>query len=68
MTGFFIFDLVSIVPFEEILTAAEGATSSAGHTQALRVVRLVRLTKLLRIIRASRLFERFEETLTVRYG
>ena len=28
----------------------------------------MRLTKLLRIMRASRLFERFEETLTVRYG
>ena len=70
LSGFFIFDLVSIVPFEEILTAAQGGTarSTDSGTQALRVVRLVRLTKLLRIIRASRLFERFEETLNVRYG
>jgi len=58
---------VSIVPFEEIIGAL--ADSSQGsRTQLLKITRLMRLIKLLRIMRASRMLERFQDTLTIKFG
>lgn len=66
LKGFFIIDLVSIVPFKEIMSAAKFGGES--NYKLIRVIRIVRLAKLLRILRSSRIFQRFENHLTVSYG
>lgn len=72
LTSYFIFDLVSIVPFDYIIAYSTGQgedlLDNPQQIMLLRITRLVRLTKLLRIIRIARLFERFEDALNVRSG
>jgi CRP-like cAMP-binding protein len=60
---FFFIDLISVLPFDEVVLAATAAKRT--EVQALRIIRLL---KLLRILRMSRIFEQLESMLSIRYG
>ena len=60
MRGFFVVDVVSIIPFHEM--------ESAGGLKALKLLRLLRLVKLLRILRSGRILKRLEDNLNVDYN
>mmetsp|Transcript_11731 Transcript_11731/g.38590 ORF Transcript_11731/g.38590 Transcript_11731/m.38590 type:complete len:644 (+) Transcript_11731:119-2050(+) len=67
MKGFFLIDVVSIFPFDEIATAVGGG-GAASNLKIFRVVRIFRLAKLLRILRSSRIFQRLENEMNINYG
>ena len=58
--GFFVVDVVSIIPFHEM--------ESAGGLKALKLLRLLRLVKLLRILRSGRILKRLEDSMNVNYN
>jgi len=66
LTGFFIIDAVSVLPFEIVSVA--GGSGSLDKFKVLRVVRIFRLAKLLRILRSGRIFRRLENSISVKYG
>mmetsp|Transcript_29358 Transcript_29358/g.95665 ORF Transcript_29358/g.95665 Transcript_29358/m.95665 type:complete len:662 (+) Transcript_29358:116-2101(+) len=68
VSGFFIIDVVSILPFDEIGMATGGSPQDAAKLRVLRVVRIFRLAKLLRVLRSGRIFQRFENTMSIKYG
>lgn len=59
LTGFFVIDIISIVPFGEM---------DAGNLKALKLLRLLRLFKLLRILRSGRILKRLEDSITIDYN
>lgn len=66
LKGWWIIDLVSILPYEMMgLLFDNDALSSLS---ILRVVRLLRLIKLVRVFRASRLFKRWELSMDMSYS
>jgi CRP-like cAMP-binding protein len=68
LTGWFIIDLVSIIPYD--ILALVGA-SGASSLKILRTVRLLRLVKLARVFKAAKIFSKvqnyFEWTFTMTY-
>ena len=70
LRSWFIFDFLSTLPFDDIVTiAASGEDGSADNskliqsTRLIRLVRLVRLLKLGRLLRATRIIARVIERL-----
>ena len=59
LRGFFVIDLVSIIPYHEM---------DAGGLKALKLLRLLRLFKLLRILRSGRILKRLEDSMNVDYN
>ena len=74
LTGWFIIDIISLIPFDLvaiILTqdATSQVTMDAGKgIVALRMIRLLRLLKLGRILKAGRIFQRWERRLTINHS
>ena len=66
LRGFFLIDLVSILPFKEL--SALSGSGGGDNFKLLRILRIVRLAKLLRILRSSRIFQRFENQMEISYG
>lgn len=67
LKGWFVIDLVSILPYDyadEIF----GDASNLQDLKPLRLIRLLRLIKLARVLRASRLFKRFELSTDLPYA
>ena len=60
LSGFFIIDVVSIIPFHEI--------QAGGSLKALKLLRLLRLFKLLRILRSGRILKRLEDSINIDYN
>lgn len=58
-------DLLSVIPFDAISVAAEGADE---NLQGIRLLRLLRLIKLARIVRASRVIKRREAEMEIKYS
>ncbi|KAF0720264.1 Aste57867_451 [Aphanomyces stellatus] len=71
--GWFILDLVSIIPFDYIslyITGPDPNQSAGGvHLSRLpRLLRMFRLTKILKVVNASRIFKRYESHISIKYG
>ncbi|CAK4086574.1 unnamed protein product [Aphanomyces euteiches] len=72
--SWFIVDLVSIIPFDNlpILFFGSSDTSTNGgsvHLSRLpRLLRMFRLTKILKVVHASRIFQRYESHVSIKYG
>ena len=64
--GWFLIDLISIIPFKLIADASN--SDALGSLSILRIIRLLRLIKLVRVVRASRLWKRFEMTTDMSYA
>lgn len=60
LRGFFVIDILSIIPFHEVQTG--------GELKALKLLRLLRLFKLLRILRSGRILKRFEDSVNIDYN
>ncbi|RHY58706.1 hypothetical protein DYB38_009116 [Aphanomyces astaci] len=81
LTGWFILDFVSIIPFDVIsmvrrehvnMRDSGGPEISAkkdltSHLKIIRIIRLFRLIKLVRVLRASRIYSRWEAILGFKY-
>eukprot|EP00937_MAST-01D_sp_MAST-1D-sp2_P004838 g4838.t1 len=69
LRGWFLLDVVSILPIDILSVAMEASESGAGVGQLkiLRVIRVFRLAKLLRVARASRILARLEEHMAMSY-
>ena len=76
LTGWFIIDFTSILPFDTVSMVVEDqarATGAAGGDQLgmlriLRVIRLARLAKLLKVLKASAVFKRWESRIGMQYS
>jgi len=67
--GWFLLDLISTVPIDELFQAVVGTSSNTLHlfpTKLLRLFRVARLLKLTRLIKLSRVFGRIRDTVQVR--
>jgi hypothetical protein len=65
LRGFFVVDVLSILPVSYIEQAMSGtdAEDSAGNLKTLKVLRLIRLTRLLRLARVKTLLKKYTEAL-----
>lgn len=62
LLGWFFIDLVSTIPFDEIVAPFVHASKSAlRSTKLIRTIRLVRLVKLMRILKFGRLRDKLED-------
>lgn len=62
LLGWFLIDLVSTIPFDEIVAPFVTASKSAlRSTKLIRTIRLVRLIKLMRILKFGRLKDKLED-------
>jgi len=70
LKGWFIIDLVSILPFDILVVSGLIDTNAVNPSmlRMIRMIRLMRLLKLARILRASRLFSRWENSISIQYG
>ena len=59
LKGFFIIDLLSVIPYHEM---------EMGGLKALKLLRLLRLFKLLRILRSGRILKRLEDSVAIDYN
>ena len=67
LTGFFIIDLVSTIPWDMLeLLEQPGASDTGDLAKTTKMLRLMRLSKLLKVMRASRLFQRWEKAIVLR--
>jgi hypothetical protein len=64
--GWFLIDLVSILPFDFIGLAMD--SKDLSQLKVLRVIRLLRLIKLLRILRSARIFRRIQTSLGLSFS
>ena len=64
ISTWFIFDLISIIPFDIISMFS----NASGSLRALRVVRIVRLVKLLRMIKSIEIFKRRQNSMAISYS
>lgn len=63
LRGWFLIDLVSIIPSAfDIIPVVTGGSTQGGTIKVLRTVRSLRLIKLLRIIRSSRIIDRYRDS------
>ncbi|ETV84250.1 hypothetical protein H257_03509 [Aphanomyces astaci] len=76
LTGWFILDFVSIIPFDVISMTFKGDSGGpeisakkdlTSHLKIIRIIRLFRLIKLVRVLRASRIYSRWEAILGFKY-
>lgn len=58
LSGWFVIDLVSILPFDTVSMAMGEAAAGLSDLKILRVIRLLRLIKLARIFKSVRIFTR----------
>ena len=65
--GWFIIDLVSILPFD-VLSQIFEDQPWLTQMKTVRVIRLLRLLKLVRVFRASRIFARWETAIAIPYS
>eukprot|EP00966_Prymnesium_polylepis_P073898 1715106-Prymnesium_polylepis.1 len=65
--GFFVLDVVSLVPFDIIVMVTVDSEDGGGGS-GLRVLRMLRVVKLARIMRASRILDRWENHWGVSYA
>ena len=65
LRGWFLIDLVSIIPFDLV---ALSMGDDSGKLKGTRIVRLLRLLKLLRMLRASRVWVRAEARVWISYS
>lgn len=63
LTGFFLIDLVSIIPFGAFGLVMD--SDAAGHLVILKQVRLLRLLKLARIAKSGKIFQRIQERIDI---
>ena len=69
LRGWFIIDLLSIIPFDMIAMAVSGDNNDKMHElKIVRIIRLLRLLKLLRVLRASRVWARLESRISTPYA
>lgn len=72
LRGWFILDVISVIPFGVIgflMSEAGGEGGSAlQRFKILRIIRLFRLVKLLRLVRASRILDRWETAMAINFG
>ena len=64
LRGFFLIDLLSILPInyvEQIVRQGGSATGGKGDLKTLKILRLVRLTRLLRLARVKKLLKTYTE-------
>jgi hypothetical protein len=64
--GWFIIDLVSIIPFDILGMVMN--SESVSQLKILRIIRLLRLIKLLRILRSARIFKRIQTSLGLSFS
>jgi len=64
--GWFLIDLVSVIPFDLLDMYAD--LDAASFLKILRIIRVLRLLKLLRVIKASRLYQRYEASMSLPYA
>ncbi|ETW07541.1 hypothetical protein H310_02033 [Aphanomyces invadans] len=76
ITGWFVLDFVSIIPFDVISMSYKGDSNTpevsakkdlTSHLKIIRIIRLFRLIKLVRVFRASRIYSRWEAILGFKY-
>jgi Ion transport protein len=67
LKGWFILDLISVIPFEFLQYINNGSSSALGFLQILRFLRLTRLLKLLKFRHLSRKLKQLHVTTGVRY-
>lgn len=65
LKGWFLIDLLSILPFDIVSLVAN--LDALSKFKAVKVIRLLRLLKLMRVLKASRVFRRLEVNLSFRY-
>ena len=56
----FIIDILSIIPFDEIQMSSGGGSSDMSKLKIIKCIRLLRLLKLVRVLKASRIYKRWE--------
>ena len=66
LTGWFVIDFVSILPFDSIGLVMD--SSDISQLKIMRVLRLLRLFKLMRIFKSSRIFKRWEAQMSMSYA
>lgn len=66
--GWFIVDVLSVLPFDLIVLFAEIDASGAGAFKFVKFVRLLRLVKLLRVLRATRIIARWQARVGIKYA
>ena len=66
LTGWFIIDFVSILPFDTLGMVME--SEDISQLKIFRIVRLARLLKLLRVLRSSRIFKRWESRVGMQHS
>ncbi len=76
-TGWFLLDLISILPVEFLtlkpagqseVEVAEESESDLSALKLLRVIRLLRLIKLIRLVRGARILKRWESQVAINYS
>ena len=76
LSGWFIIDFTSILPFDTVSMVLEDQAAALGETgdtdlsmlRILRTIRLARLAKLLRVLKGSRIFKRWESRIGMQYS
>ena len=66
LTGWFVIDFVSILPFDTLGMVME--SDDISQLKIFRIVRLARLLKLLRVLRSSRIFKRWESRVGMQHS
>ena len=64
----FIIDILSIIPFDEIQMSSGGGSSDMSKLKIIKCIRLLRLLKLVRVLKASRIYKRWEARISLPYA
>ena len=75
MKGWFVLDIISILPFDLASLKdpnedpdAESSSSDLSVLKLVRIIRLLRLIKLVRLVRGARILKRWESKLAINYS
>ena len=63
MYGWFVFDVIALLPYDALGFCFDEDGESANTIRLLRIVRLLRLGKVLRVVKASKLVQRYFSSL-----